>query len=177
MDDRVFQFTPLREGRLIRMANACIQPISIHAPARGATARKVSPTMLAVFQFTPLREGRPKAGTGRGAYIGFQFTPLREGRPARVNVRCVYYMKFQFTPLREGRHVRYPEARHILNEFQFTPLREGRRGDGRGLHLYRISIHAPARGATDDYDKRDTSPIPFQFTPLREGRRMRGPGW
>ena len=75
-----FQFTPLREGRLLanpvlfivvhfnsrpsaRGDNA-IQAgyradyISIHAPPRGATAGEPSLVYRSPFQFTPLREGR-----------------------------------------------------------------------------------------------------------------------
>ena len=37
---RPFQFTPLREGRLcIFVMNSCVTGISIHAPPRGATAK------------------------------------------------------------------------------------------------------------------------------------------
>ena len=58
---RVFQFTPLREGRLLRVL------LDEEAPGR--------------FQFTPLREGRQiKPGLVPEKWR-FQFTPLREGRP------------------------------------------------------------------------------------------------
>ena len=100
--------------------------------------------------------------------------------------------KFQFTPLREGRLC--PPPRYDLKKsFQFTPLREGR-PTARRLPITRIkiSIHAPAGGATQtaqrwagvrNYfnsrpcgrgDGRGRSwvsePHEFQFTPLREGR-------
>ena len=58
---RVFQFTPLREGRRTREQDE-------HDPR---------PT----FQFTPLREGRPCPLCSTTA-SAFQFTPLREGRPS-----------------------------------------------------------------------------------------------
>ena len=55
---------------------------------------------------------------------------------------------FQFTPLREGR-LCVQTGEELPSEFQFTPLREGRRTHMvRRLHLRRISIHAPPRGAT-----------------------------
>ena len=98
-----FQFTPLREGRRVyrRQSNAhqhyfnsrpcergdaaaaccCYRPlISIHAPARGATA---------VFRSNPDRKQISIHAPARGATSGtctvlslivFQFTPLREGR-------------------------------------------------------------------------------------------------
>ena len=79
---RVFQFTPLREGRRLffcanpegvpdfnsrpsargdfRGASAYgIAVISIHAPPRGATVDSLMRTSVGRFQFTPLREGRP----------------------------------------------------------------------------------------------------------------------
>ena len=55
----VFQFTPLREGRL--------------------TAR-MGRKRWQIFQFTPLREGRQFTYDALNAFSVFQFTPLREGR-------------------------------------------------------------------------------------------------
>ena len=76
----IFQFTPLREGRLqtascqCRMSHFNSRPsargdcntegifdprfISIHAPPRGATVLLHLVPALVEFQFTPLREGR-----------------------------------------------------------------------------------------------------------------------
>ena len=58
----VFQFSPLREGRL---PNGAAVPFSIR------------------FQFSPLREGRPRYITVSDGQYLFQFSPLREGRPTR----------------------------------------------------------------------------------------------
>ena len=58
---RLFQFTPLREGRQLQQA----QQQSTQA-----------------FQFTPLREGRHLSRWRTPFPISFQFTPLREGRRA-----------------------------------------------------------------------------------------------
>ena len=56
-------------------------------------------------------------------------------------------------------------------KFQFTPLREGRRSRRAAKEdTQRISIHAPARGATHSADIQDGVIVQFQFTPLREGR-------
>ena len=56
-----FQFTPLREGRRQSPAGRLRHgTISIHAPPRGATCKKLAKNLKKVlFQFTPLREGRP----------------------------------------------------------------------------------------------------------------------
>ena len=55
----LFQFTPLREGRRIRVE---------------LSLRCIS------FQFTPLREGRLMVSVLAWPVTLFQFTPLREGR-------------------------------------------------------------------------------------------------
>ena len=64
LDGRPFQSTPLREGRLALGGDPRrVQPVSIHAPARGATrGTPPSPSNLR-FQSTPLREGRHAAPT------------------------------------------------------------------------------------------------------------------
>src|SRR5690606_6617141 len=56
----MFRSTPLREGRLAEL----LEPqraghVSIHAPARGATAYTSPHIMRGMFRSTPLREGRP----------------------------------------------------------------------------------------------------------------------
>ena len=101
---RIFQFTPLREGRLAvgevaacQRANfnsrpsargdpcpAAVQPdgiISIHAPPRGATGFVLrAARRLAISIHAP-----PRGATQQVAHVQhnaqFQFTPLREGRP------------------------------------------------------------------------------------------------
>ena len=97
----LFQFTPLREGRLYKLGRKSnehfnsrpsargdritlrlcrVQYISIHAPPRGATIKAFSLSDVDIFQFTPLREGRLELQIFKGACPKFQFTPLREGR-------------------------------------------------------------------------------------------------
>ena len=128
----IFQFPPLREGRLTGQQQAQPTPlISIPAPARGATWNTSIRFRSCLFQFPPLREGRPvqheKANPNYGV---FQFPPLREGRlttGASGGPLCV----FQFPPLREGRHEIFLAGRHA------------------GI----ISIPAPARGATANLNK------------------------
>ena len=120
-----FQFTPLREGR--RQGRAVPSPknrISIHAPPRGATSTTRQIFSMHEFQFTPLREGRQITWQDWQNEPEFQFTPLREGRPPA------------------------PLESHRLRLFQFTPLREGRQVQGKNRDAEDISIHAPPRGAT-----------------------------
>ena len=143
--------------------------ISIHAPPRGATSRCRRGEANGKFQFTPLREGRLGGKAKMKKYKLFQFTPLREGRRAcgrkhrpqysisihapprgatAPAVRCCRTTEvFQFTPLREGRHT---SARKVCrtSNFNSRPSARGDRPARRSVHKYRISIHAPPRGAT-----------------------------
>ena len=59
----VFQFTPLRKGRLILSASFL---------------------SLTIFQFTPLRKGRLDEVQRIVEENKFQFTPLRKGRPNKA---------------------------------------------------------------------------------------------
>ena len=166
---RIFQFTPLREGRRAASSQMYLPEISIHAPPRGATIlTKEQNAQIKISIHAPPRGATHRFSHAQLARL-FQFTPLREGRRA-----LDYYKKnvdkFQFTPLREGRlpvpaaeeTVNYfnsrPSARGDLSDkctisdsraFQFTPLREGRRmRQERKERRMAISIHAPPRGAT-----------------------------
>ncbi len=143
--------------------------ISIHAPARGATAARSCPAAVVLFQSTPPRGGRQNHCKGRraprhisihaparGATLGqqtadkvslFQSTPPRGGRLYRPvqYPPCVY--DFNPRPREGGDDILAPATE---SELHFNPRpREG--GDGVVEHrfnLHNISIHAPARGAT-----------------------------
>ena len=146
-DKSVFQFTPLREGRLVPENVSLLREhfnsrpsargdpsyqgldghfsISIHAPPRGATScRHATLYPSPTFQFTPLREGRPMVNAQYLLDVIFQFTPLREGRPNKE--RRIKTMKnFNSRPSARGdERRRCAYRRPVL--FQFTPLREGR---------------------------------------------------
>ena len=76
-----------------------------------------------------------------------------------------FLQKFQSTPPRGGRP-RRPCRSCCSRLFQSTPPRGGRRcGDLRGLRLFQVSIHAPARGATlaarhDEFELSSFNPRP-----------------
>jgi len=61
-----------------------VVPVSIHAPARGATPFGNASYKHRGFQSTPLREGRPVDEVDHGSGNKFQSTPLREGRRHNV---------------------------------------------------------------------------------------------
>ena len=76
----LFQFTPLREGRLYQGDQDGQYNDFNSRPCVRGDAFTSSLKLLILFQFTPLREGR-LAGRDRNIHRDiFQFTPLREGR-------------------------------------------------------------------------------------------------
>ena len=146
-----FQFTPLREGRLLR--------------GGGDISRMV-------FQFTPLREGRhaPKRPAGRRGKP-FQFTPLREGRLVPDNPAYMDSSYFNSRPSARGD----ASAQASLRCLVYFNSRPSARGDNKVVSLFAlsdISIHAPPRGATNEKKGVIHLPRQFQFTPLREGRLL-----
>ena len=147
--------------------------ISIHAPAKGATLRDVggfsdiqfqstlprrerlrkhfSEKYPDIFQSTLPRRERP-GGVYLGDYVfGFQSTlPRRE----RLDEFISTYWKFDFNPRsREGSDTAY--LFHAPGAIHFNPRsREGSDVDIlRGLCYDGISIHAPAKGATESQDE------------------------
>ena len=121
-----FQFTPLREGRRNVRRGWNRQPISIHAPPRGATKPTSSHSSLGI-NFN----SRPSARGDRLAACRVSGSTNFNSRPSARGDCCV------------------PACRMMLCTFQFTPLREGRRGmERQQRQRWLISIHAPPRGAT-----------------------------
>ena len=99
------------------------------------------------FNSRPCERGDRKPGEKLCGEHQFQFTPLREGRPPGI---CWWSagVTFQFTPLREGRPSLLRDVRPCQRISIHAPAR-GATGRGPYLcHYAVISIHAPARGAT-----------------------------
>ena len=143
----VFQFTPLREGRLAKNEVLATGKIFQFTPLREGRRLNFGDVVLAKqFQFTPLREGRPQRRNQRHQGGAFQFTPLREGRPhgGGFNPDALY---FNSRPSARGDEV----ATYISVEREDFNSRPSARGDARDLIISSsssISIHAPPRGAT-----------------------------
>ena len=137
--------------------------VSIHAPARGATPRrKPLPRGRACFNPRPRERGDQTVSAPNIRMRLFQSTPPREGRHEQKD-KHPSSKKFQSTPPREGRLGCEVDGFPAI-EFQSTPPREGRpsRNPGdRGAEP--VSIHAPARGATD-WRRRSTSCL-IRFNP------------
>ena len=147
----LFQSTRPRGARQSLRKTVCFKAtVSIHAPARGATH--------APYQrrcqwpgFNPrAREGRDDALRDRAAAdLGVSIHA-----PARGATRTVSYFLPRFPGFnpraREGRDVAHVVIGLALR-YRFNPrAREGRDAgaDGALLHVFTVSIHAPARGAT-----------------------------
>ena len=146
----LFQFTPLREGRLATIYN--FDPsifISIHAPPRGATRARLQYSLsYGLFQFTPLREGRPDCQCVQPILLFISIhAPPRGATGLPHHVRRAGYISIHAPP--RGATSDLVETQNVVDVFQFTPLREGRLLDWEpSASPVNISIHAPPRGAT-----------------------------
>ena len=99
------------------------------------------------FQSTPPRRGRPRLRHDFGSFKRFQSTPPRRGRPA-ANIMDKPARQFQSTPPRRGRPMLVIWCLSF-STFQSTPPRRGRpRWSNSRSITNRVSIHAPAKGAT-----------------------------
>src|SRR5882724_11200499 len=76
--------------------------VSIHAPARGATANLLNPLLGYLFQSTPPRGGRQEQRGMHPQRPKFQSTPPRGGRQEQRGMHP-QRPKFQSTPPRGGR--------------------------------------------------------------------------
>jgi len=99
-------------------------PVSIHAPARGATLIFSILLVVTTFQSTPLREGRPSPPTTCGRTSRFNPRPCARGD--------MYYAVFD----------------HEIRGFNPRPCARGDMPAAIDLVIVQVSIHAPARGAT-----------------------------
>ena len=170
--------------------SSCSLPVSIHAPARGATQKSVWTGYTRCFNPRP-RAGGDKAGRGPlpGCYC-FNPRPRAGGDTRLLYVKILSKKVSIHAPARGA--TKGTLENQWLEMFQSTPPRGGRRslessrlstgcfnprpragGDDRGSHWARwfmVSIHAPARGATHLVHTAGTQE-PFQSTPPRGGRR------
>ena len=143
-----FQFTPLREGRRSAGLGRSRSNISIHAPPRGATDEDKAKLWDNKFQFTPLREGRRFSAAYVEAHDDFNSRPSARGDTYSPKQP---HLPTHFNSRPSARGDIKLQVRLYSSPFQFTPLREGR------LAERETSIDAPSG---------------FQFTPLREGRLL-----
>ena len=169
---------PARGATLVYINNFPIPIwVSIHAPARGATHFFFNNIKLNVCFNPRAREGRDvQTGVSYHYRDSASFNPrAREGRDVEFDLE-VFLAGLRFNPrAREGRD-------WIANEivdghwvgFQSTRPRGARQKESRayrGAHA-KVSIHAPARGATTAGNARQTGQG-RRFNPrAREGRDL-----
>ncbi len=171
-NSRKFQSTPPRGGRRDGPARARDgAPVSIHAPARGATAHEKSQASwwivsihapargatrgpMGLRMVTACFNPRPRAGGDAGTYGAphghrlFQSTPPRGGRPRGPPGRSDARGGFNPRP-RAGGDDGPRGAEHGLSGVSIhAPARGATQWRRRLERLVLVSIHAPARGAT-----------------------------
>ena len=151
LEKSLFQFTrPQGARRVEHLALMAPGDVSIHAPARGATRTTAAPgTPGGWFQFTRPQGARHAAAMREALVMVFQFTRPQGARPLTLR------------------------RRRVKQRFN-SRARKGRDEDGRqdGYEV-RVSIHAPARGATG-VTMNAQSVSMFQFTRPQGARRVTG---
>ena len=139
-----------REGRdpLVCYVLTSAGRVSIHAPARGATATSSCRRSFSAFQST-----RPRGA--RRALSAPAVTPhvVSIHAPARGATSVAphrHLVSHRFNPrAREGRDAGVVRITGAIAAFQSTRPRGARRArEARGIDDVAVSIHAPARGAT-----------------------------
>ena len=167
-----FQSTPPRGGRLPQRCIFISRPlISIHAPARGATVKKIHILIRrSSFQSTPPRGGRPLEIQVSRQMLAFQSTPPRGGRLI-LRLRSLRMRSISIHAPARGATGKGPRSAVPAEDFNPRP-REG--GDDIIAALASgigISIHAPREGG-DFGALMPAPPFPyFNPRPPRGGRQ------
>ena len=163
-----FQFTPLREGRRARRDRTQHRrQISIHAPPRGATNEVIRQRKKRNISIhAPPRGATTLPAAGILNRRHFNSRPSARG-DGTVSKSALCVIRFQFTPLREGRLPRMLSEGEAGENFNSRP---SARGDAVVVGLCagrHISIHAPPRGATRRCRKASASSIISIHAPPR----------
>ena len=164
-----FQFTPLREGRQEKVhIYVRIVHISIHAPARGATAIRAEPVSKQnYFNSRPCERGDSTFCTMPSTEVVFQFTPLREGRHQKYS-QSDSSSHFNSRPCERGDRALLPGTGR-RNNFNSRPCERGDSRLQRSEYIGGISIHAPARGATKSFRAILSNSTYFNSRPCERG--------
>ena len=149
-----FQSTRPRGARPLNAADAMSTDshVSIHAPARGATQASGEVVAIVEFQSTRPRGARPAVPIHRRGVVMFQSTRPRGARPVSTALTVVNAMMFQSTRPRGARRNLGSLVGDAL--LCFNPrARAGRDEilDSYDVEHCHVSIHAPARGATEHW--------------------------
>ena len=167
---RCFNPRPCARGDAAGPAQPPDLPVSIHAPARGATT---APSVMNYgeqrFNPRPCARGDDGVGAACAGLHRFQSTPLREGRPPRPRPGTPGPRRFNPRPCARGDAVDLL-VRHRREVSIHAPARGATPAASPSPQRALVSIHAPARGATTRNFWTQIQDE-FQSTPLREGRR------
>ena len=145
----LFQFTPLREGRLCARRKA----------------RKSSR-----FQFTPLREGRPPTFTPDAEKLRISIHAPPRGATVIQELRNIVTRISIHAPPRGATFLRSLCCSNFYQISIHAPPR-GATGLRRGGDLYPRHFNSRPSARGDHIDNACDPRYTFQFTPLREGRR------
>ena len=146
-----------------------VRNVSIHAPARGATSIRRAMIVSMGFQFTLPRGERQSLNIANIQRERFQFT-LPRGERQRARSEGTASEPFQFTLPRGERLGRSIPAEIVCRVSIHAPARGATVGVAYVVAMHNVSIHAPARGATDSNMAYELSYL-FQFT-LPRGERL-----
>ena len=169
--ERLFQFTPLCEGRRVLAVRKrlCGSNFNSRPCVRGDLGGSNTGALECQFQFTPLCEGRHYTKFCYFCQKYFNSRPCVRGDILRF-LRRVQSRYFNSRPCVRGDSATDSTAT-VITLFQFTPLCEGRpfRSASTSSPIFHFNSRPCVRGDgfTDSATAIDTL---FQFTPLCEGR-------
>ncbi len=167
-DLKRFDPRPCERGDFHPDEGARLVFVSIHAPARGATCGVCgTPARGNVSIHAPAR-GATTCRLDAAAYGQVSIHAPARGATPRVPCPDRHKGRFDPRPCERGDPADGPILA-VANGFDPRPCERGDRQDRLGIVAGKVSIHAPARGATlrcrGGGDTRE-----FRSTPLREGR-------
>ena len=149
--------------------------ISIHAPARGATGlKKPAFTPLEISIHAPARGATRRQEVKVSASAYFNSRPCERGDalPPCGGPLIRPATRISIHAPARGATSSYRAAGHWMRRFQFTPLREGRRPLWGGCGPPRYFNSRPCERGDAMSPTPSWGPRLFQFTPLREGRQQ-----
>ena len=145
---RVSIHAPARGATAGQASHPRTSAVSIHAPARGATAAASVKAAIEAFQST--RPHGARRGLRWRSSLPWRFNPrARTGRDNRRELEAQMHRMFQSTRPHGARPLRPPPACAPRRVSIHAPARGATALLRPQAHAGPVSIHAPARGATD----------------------------
>ena len=168
---KLFQFSPLREGRRCTRSNRYHRDTYFNSRPceRGDIVGMLFPP-YDQFQFSPLREGRPDPQFGERHGYGISILAPARGATCRRSKGLRVLCNFNSRPCERGDAI---GAFYAIGAalFQFSPLREGRRRSAsRACRWRRYFNSRPCERGDANAATAKITARQFQFSPLREGR-------